>query len=247
MAHNAYIDPPVPAISSNLTGEESSRPTKTRTPSHTTASSDPLVNRSQPDPSMWSEGQQRQFMHALMGGQGGPGLAPLGTSGTQPDLDPFAGMNVGGGNDSLSALISQLQVQGGVPSSTPPLQTQGTPPKPRTIIQKLLPLIHFICVWALLAYFVIWKEPEVFDSVTYGTLNGKGLSLWGRRWGELRERNTTGAGWGVQAVVSLIYPSCERSMLILILIQPFFWAFVTLQLALHSLRILSGFVRPCIL
>lgn len=236
-------------------------PSKSRTPSYNmaSASADPLANGSQPDPSMWSEDQQRQFMQALMGGQGipgGPGLTPpqisssASTPGTQPDFDPFAGMNMGGmggGNDPLSALMSQFQ-QGGAPGSMPPPQTRSAPPKPRTLIQKLLPLIHFICVWALLAYFVLWKEPEAFDSVTYGAVDGKGLSLWGRRWGELGRRVTTGAGWGVQAVVSLTYTSlpkkihrCSPEL------QPFFWAFITLQLALHSLRIFSGFVRPCLL
>ena len=205
------IDPPVPTISSNFIGEESPIPPSRLSKSPTPSPAHPLANGSQPDPPMWSEDQQRQFMQALMGGQGRPGFTPpqISSSAIQPDLNEFTGMNIGGmgGNDTLSALMSQLQAQGGAPGSMPPPQTHSAPPKPRTLIQKLLPLIHFICVWALFAYFVIWKEPVVFDSVTYGAVNGKGLSLWGSRWGELRSRNTTEAGWSVQAVVSSIYVS----------------------------------------
>ena len=37
--------------------------------------------------------------------------------------------------------------------------------------------------------------------------------------------------------------SLNRSVLMVSFIQPFFWAFTTLQIVLHSARIFSGFVR----
>jgi len=118
-------------------------------------------------------------------------------------------------SDPLAALMAQFpQGQAGqTPSVSPP-----TPKPPPTLLQRLVPILHLLSVWSLLAYFVLWKEPEVFEARTFGAAASEG---WWKRWAELG-RGIATEGWGVQIV-------------------PFFWAFMTLQIALHSIRIFSGF------
>ncbi|KAH9891202.1 hypothetical protein C8Q73DRAFT_792635 [Cubamyces lactineus] len=183
-----------------------------------------------PDPSVWSEEQQTQFMNALLGAaaargpeqprlpSSSPSVAPSSASATTstsappPEADPMA------------ALMSALQ-QGGA-GAPPGFQFPGAgmgmgmssaPPKPKTFLQKILPLVHIIAAWALLAYFVLWKEPEVYDAKTHGSELAEGR--W-RRWADLGWKSPED-GWGVQAV-------------------PFFWAFTTLALVLHSWRIFTN-------
>ncbi|KAI0324455.1 hypothetical protein GY45DRAFT_380364 [Cubamyces sp. BRFM 1775] len=160
-----------------------------------------------PDPSVWSEEQQAQFMNALLGAaaargpeqpqlpSSSPSAAPSSTSATTstnappPDADPM-GMGMG---------------------------MSSAPPKPKTFLQKILPLVHIIAAWVLLAYFVLWKEPEAYDAKTHGSELAEGR--W-RRWADLGWKSPED-GWGVQAV-------------------PFFWAFTTLALVLHSWRIFTN-------
>ena len=69
-------------------------------------------------------------------------------------------------------------------------------PKSRTLLEKLLPLVHLIAGWALLAYFVIWKEPQAYDDQPHTDATD---SRW-RRWAELGWKSPTDS-WGVQFVV----------------------------------------------
>lgn len=72
------------------------------------------------------------------------------------------------------------------------------PPAPKTRLQKLMPLVHLVAAWLLFAYFVLWKEPEVYDARTHGSSSVEGR--W-RRWAELGWKAPVD-GWSVQAVVS---------------------------------------------
>lgn len=110
--------------------------------------------------------------------------------GSRPDFDS---------SDPLAALMAQFSQQGQLgTSTTDPLgKNSAQPTKPPTLLQKLLPVLHLLCVWVLLAYFVIWREPEAFGArlAPFG-----GRSSLARRWGELGRR-VGRDGWGVEAVV----------------------------------------------
>lgn len=213
----------------------------------------PSASNAPADPSAWSEAQQQQFMQALMGGAGTtpgggplPGMPPLpSTPGGGFNFDPAAaGAN---GSDPLSALMMQFQNQQPGEQAVP-----MAPPKPPTLLQKLMPLLHLLSVWVMLGFFVFAKEPLAWSNGGghwgLGWEVDRDGSWWGmaRRWGELGRsagRGSAGAGIGgyaVQAVVrqSLLY-SWTMAKTVL---QPFFWAFLTLQLGIHSMRIFSGIV-----
>lgn len=146
-----------------------------------------------PDPSAWSEEQQLSFMNALLGG--GPRSTPLpGQPALPPTSDPSDSMS---SPDPLAALMASM-TQPGMNSFTPPgaAGKQATT-RPRSLLQKLAPLIHLVAAWALLAYFVVWREPEAYTARTHLADNGN--TFW-RRWADLAWREPD-ASWGVQAVV----------------------------------------------
>lgn len=106
----------------------------------------------------------------------------------------------------MAALMAALQ-QGGAGEGGPPaFQFPGAgmgmapPPKPKTLLQKLMPLIHVLAAWLLLAYFVLWKEPEAYEATTHGSELAN--SRW-RRWAELGWKSPED-GFGVQTVVRLL-------------------------------------------
>ena len=156
-----------------------------------------------PDPTVWSEEQQKVFLQALMGG-----AAPA-----VPEISHMAGMGTPGqhqqqlpdsnASDPLAALMAQLSQPGQQPAFAQ--QTPSQPPKPPTLLQKLMPLLHLFSVWALLAYFVFWKEPQVLG------VPAEGWSWsWeaGKRWAQLG-RGMGREGWGVEAVVRFTLFFCE--------------------------------------
>ena len=123
-----------------------------------------------PDPSVWSEEQQRQLLSALMGGgpmpQPLPGQPRLPSAPTQatngesvPTDDPFAAL--------LASMIPQGQSGPGGPPIPPMFeksQTPAKPPAPKTFIQKVMPLIHLLAAWILLAYFMLRSESTRLNS-----------------------------------------------------------------------------------
>jgi hypothetical protein len=102
--------------------------------------------------------------------------------------------------------------------------------------------VHVVAVWSLLMYFVLVQEPAAHDVAVGGAADPGGIGFsW--RWRQLGggakgALGSFASGWGVQIVVSPQY----SIFFFLTRSQPFFWAFVTLELVLHSLRIFSGFV-----
>ncbi|EIM91991.1 uncharacterized protein STEHIDRAFT_126882 [Stereum hirsutum FP-91666 SS1] len=264
----AYAHDEPPSNLSSFLGEDTPTPTSTaprprpsRPNTNTSTPTPGSINPGLPfdlfggasDPSAFTDGLQQQFMQALMGGM--MGGTPTSPSNALPSSasSTLAGSDNGSAgpspDDPLMALMNSLQAAGaggaGGPDSNPfaqgsmanPFAAGGASdmfgkmaaaPKPKTMLQRLLPLIHVLSMWCLVAFFVIWKEPEVW------AIEGKGPVGWGemwRRWAELGRGQTTGLSggglklgreaWGVQVV-------------------PFFWAFVSLELALHSLHIFSG-------
>jgi len=163
------------------------------------------------DPSAWSNEQQQQFLQALLGGA-------LPREPRSFDVHtPLA--NSAGPDDPLLAFLSGLGIEGGIGRGAEAVSLSRTEPKPKTFIQKLLPLLHVIAVWALVAFFIFWREPEMFqarNSVVVSSGN-----IW-NRWARLASGPAEQSTWGIEIV-------------------PFFWAFVSLELALNSTRIFFDF------
>ncbi|KAF7367539.1 hypothetical protein MSAN_00817000 [Mycena sanguinolenta] len=262
-------DPPLPTFPpasnlENFVGEESRTESpprvRSRVPSRTTPNananaSPPQQNASNPfgmpDPSAWSMEQQAQFLQALMGGmpasQSQPALTSAAAAGQAEGNgapNPFAGMP-GMENNPLAAMM-QMAAAGGGGGAFPPMggdaaaagpmggfgagMGMGKAPEvapPKTLVQRLLPAVHLVSVWSLLMYFVLVMEPAAHGPGVDGVAEPGGIGFawrWRQLMGSAKGQLGTAfaSGWGVQVL-------------------PFFWAFVTLELVLHSLRIFSGF------
>ena len=98
---------------------------------------------------------------------------------------------------SLTQPGAQTPGGGAFPGFVPP--QPPAPPKPKTLLQKFIPIIHILAAWILLGYFVLWREPAAFELQSHGA--GGASADWWRRWAELGWKNP-GDGWGVQALVS---------------------------------------------
>ncbi|KAJ6456192.1 hypothetical protein C8R45DRAFT_1222294 [Mycena sanguinolenta] len=269
--HPVYVreqtpDPPLPTFPpasnlENFVGEESrtesprvrSRVPSRATPNTNANASAPQQNASNPfgmpDPSAWSMEQQAQFLQALMGGmpppqsQSQPALTGASQAEGNGAPNPFTGMPAME-NNPFAAMMQMAAASGGG-GAFPPMGADaaagpmggfgagmgmGKAPDvapPKTLVQRLLPAVHLVSVWALLMYFVLVMEPAAHEPGADGVAEPGGIGFaW--RWKQLTggAKGQLGAafasGWGVQVL-------------------PFFWAFVTLELVLHSLRIFSGF------
>lgn len=153
------------------------------------------------DPSSaWSQDEQREFLRALMAAPeltGGPHTSSP-QAGSAPDFtasaadDPLAAMM-----SALTQLTGQPPVELGNAGGIPPgLKQMSDTPRAKTFAAKILPLLHLLATWALLAFFALYKEPEVYNAALH--VNGNDGIL--QRWAELAWRNTKG-GFGVQPVV----------------------------------------------
>jgi len=183
-----------------------------------------LANTAPLDPSVWSEVQQEQFMRALGTGFNRGSSEPLLSAGSPPQPAERAGSEEPS-MDFLNALMAAQQQRSGTPGSTTAFSDASSAfpvvPKPRSKLQKLLPVIHVISVWCLFAFFSAWREPAVHRENT--TWQGEENSLWAR-WARLSPQSTRTEveTWQVQPV-------------------PFWGALATLELILFSFRIFSGF------
>ncbi|THV01224.1 hypothetical protein K435DRAFT_776070 [Dendrothele bispora CBS 962.96] len=216
------------------------------------------------EPGVWSQDQQ-QLMQALLSGMGMGGMGEgafnaggAGAGGVPPSLadNPLAALLMGGMNGGAAgfgqapALGAAPGVNGKKGDGVPPLVPPGfgpglgagmgpgmatEPPKPKTLLQRLMPLVHWIAMWALLAYFVLFREPQVHEAASGSSLSGSGWQGIWSRWSELEKRNpldTVGTE-GVDGVQGWT-----------VAVLPFFYAFISLQIGLHSIRIFSGFDKP---
>ena len=104
----------------------------------------------------------------------------------------------------LNALMAAQQQRPGSPGSTTAFSDASSAfpvaPKPRSKLQKLLPLIHVVSIWCLFAFFVAWREPAVHSEKS--TWQSEENSFWAR-WALLSSQSsrTQGKTWQVQPVV----------------------------------------------
>jgi hypothetical protein len=129
-----------------------------------------------------------------MGGGGGPG-GPFpqfpGVAGSEGAPDPFAAM--------LASLSGQGGPGGPMAFGAPQMAQPQAPPRPRTLVQKIVPLLHALSTILLLAFFVIYAEPIRYAQRPLLENESAEVSRW-RRWAELGWRDSRGGG--IQSVVS---------------------------------------------
>ncbi|PAV21706.1 hypothetical protein PNOK_0166300 [Pyrrhoderma noxium] len=135
----------------------------------------------------------------------------------EPRIPPGLGDGEGGPGGELAAMMKMM----GADSQMPPPMTQAQPPAAPSLYSKLRPLVHLLASWSLLSFFAFSLEPQAYASQPGSQVS----SVWDR-WAELGWRSAK-EPFGVQPL-------------------PFFWAFVTLQLVLHSFQIFTRLdpVRP---
>jgi hypothetical protein len=195
------VDPPLPIITPPriFLGEKSIRDMPTPNRGSVSPSPSPSPNRkgttpsrnadifeglseAPPDPSVWLPEQRLQFMQALMNQSSSPlpASSPIGEPSmpVDPSLPPI---------DNPFAALLAAQSGGGSGGVFPPFgpgMTGKAPidvPEPTTL-QKVMPLLHILAIWCLLAYFVLWAEPQMHSAVN-GEHEGA-VGLW-KRWAEL--------------------------------------------------------------
>lgn len=141
--------------------------------------------------------QQRRLLSNLMGSAGAP--PPLGQSRRSVSA-PQAGQNA----DPFAQLLALSQPpEGPEGMSMPPglnmpnlFPLPAAAPTPKSLLQRVLPLIHVVAAWILLVYFIFWREPVAFSDNTHGVIGSE--NRWSR-WAELGRRRPDEA-WGVQFV-----------------------------------------------
>jgi hypothetical protein len=77
---------------------------------------------------------------------------------------------------------------------------------PPTKLQRLMPFVHLVMMWCLLAYFVVWEEPRVYKE---RLLDGE-FGVW-RRWAELRTMGPIGITAHVLQVQIVVGCSFRRT------------------------------------
>jgi GET complex subunit GET2 len=186
---NTFFVVQPPRSGAEFVGEESGlqRPSPSPSPS-------PLAH---PDPSVWSQEQQHQFMQALMGS----GILNPASGPSQSLPPPFLPPPTAG-EDPLATMMAELTRMGAAPGAGVGVGGAAgkvpEPPKPPTRLRKWMPLLHLVCMWTLLAVFVLWKEPQAFAEKTAGAVE---VAFW-KRWPKLATQGTSLGTWGVQVVVS---------------------------------------------
>jgi GET complex subunit GET2 len=145
-----------------------------------------------PGPSAWSNEQRQEFLQALLG--------------STPNEPRPVGINVASGipgaepEDPLLTLMSSLGVGEHVFQGAGGASQSKMEEKPKTSVQKLLPLLHLIAVWALVGFFIFWKEPESFRA-RHSTIPSSG-GVW-NRWARLASGPADRSSWGIETQVSL--------------------------------------------
>jgi hypothetical protein len=191
------IDPPPPYSTprgdlSNFIGDDPLPP-----PPLASSDTAARLGSSPPDPSVWSNEQQQQFLQTLLGG-GPPPSEPHSFNVNAPVSSSAVP------DDPLLALMSSLGVDPGIGRGVGAVPQSKAEAKPKTI-QKLLPILHVVAVWALVAFFIFWREPEAFRERNPAIISAG--DIW-NRWARLASGPAERSSWGIEIVVSLPLVVC---------------------------------------
>ena len=200
------VDPPPPYSTprgdlSNFIGEDPLPPPPLTSDQSSRHASGPRIfpsdtsarlGSSPPDPSAWSNEQQQQFLQTLLGGP--PPSEPHPFNVNAPVTNSVVP------DDPLIALMSSLGVDPGIGRGTGAASQPKAEAKPKTVIQRLLPILHVITVWALVAFFIFWREPEAFRARNFAVVSTG--DIW-NRWARLASTPAEQSSWGIEIVVSL--------------------------------------------
>ena len=191
------VDPPPPYSTprgdlSNFIGEDPLPPPPLASDQPSRHASGPQLGSIPPDPSVWSSEQQQQFLQSLLGGP--PPSEPHPFNVTAPVTNSPVP------DDPLIALMSSLGVDPGIGRGAGAVSQSKAEAKPKTVIQKLLPILHVIAVWALVAFFILWREPEAFRARSSAVVSTG--NIW-NRWARLASSPAEQSSWGIEIVVSL--------------------------------------------
>jgi len=184
---------PTPAGSSHSPSPSPQPARKGTTPSRNANIFESLATGNATDPSVWLPEQQQQFMQALMNASGAsfPQTPPFGEfrdSSTPPMDNPLAalmGPQMGADGPGINSMFSPFGP--GMDGKFKPVAVE--PPKEKTKLQKLMPLLHLIAMWCLLAYFVLWAEPLAYTESVTEELGMNAVGMW-RRWANLGQKSS---------------------------------------------------------
>lgn len=113
-----------------------------------------------------------------------PAFPPMSEDMPMPDL--AAMMNSMGENNPFAAMMmAQQQQQQGAPGQESSTMFPEPVAARKSLIQKLLPLIHMFAMWLLLGYFTWFLEPEVYNAGRPEDLKKLDTTPW-HRWADLR-------------------------------------------------------------
>ncbi|KAK2459756.1 hypothetical protein APHAL10511_008188 [Amanita phalloides] len=171
------------------------------------------------DPNVWTPEHQQRFIQALMAGAQQHSAAPnhshpMPRKVSQQSSDP------GSREESPfdPPLVSIFPA--GQKGMNPTTEEQ----KSKTLMQKLVPVMHMLAMWCLLLWFGFWAGGQY--SLFYEGSGVMKQHFW-ERWADLSRRSPQ----------FIIQQDTGVNL---------FWGFATLQVVLHSIRLFSGFdtLRP---
>ncbi|GJJ13847.1 hypothetical protein Clacol_008104 [Clathrus columnatus] len=208
------VTPEKPATVAEIPSSNTSR--ATRTPK--SVSSAPREQTPE-----WTPQQQEELMRAFLN-------ADM-TNSSQPPLPRLpSALNSDQQSQQQSADDVLAQLFSSLNGSADKLfqHVETAPPPTRTLGQRLIPILHLLSMIGLVIWFSVFREPEQVR-LNVESVGVKGIEVeshfgW-KRWGRLASMKPDGDMWSVPTLPA------------------FFWAFTTIELALHSLRLISKPVR----
>lgn len=175
------------------------------------------------DQNVWTSELQGQFLQALMAGARQPTHLPdpiqqlrtLSQSSTSDRRSVSRESSLPPFGAIMPPFPIDAQFESRQGMNVPATRVQ----KSKTLYQKLVPAIHLMAMGCLLVWFVLWRGGEYSYLEHGGDAMSVNPRFW-ERWTELAQRppQIMQEPFGVN----------------------FFWAFTTLQIVLHSTRLLSG-------
>lgn len=218
---SANNTPTKPAASSESVPSSTTKTPKTpKTPENSRIRAAAARESATPE---WTPQQQEELLKMLLGADAAysaqPRLPMPPSATTNTASDPLS--NSENPENILAQMFSSFN---GSADAFMGQQAQTAPPPRRTLGQRLIPVLHLLSMIVLVVWFAVFKEPEQVR-LNVASAGVKGIELednfgW-NRWSRLMSVRPTGDMWSVPTMSS------------------FFWAFTTVELVLHSLRLIS--------